>query len=62
MPRNGTAGSHGNSALVFLRDLHRVESCVFFLKVMIWDFLGGPMVKTPGFHYREPGFDPWSRN
>jgi len=23
------------------------------------DFPGGPIVKTPGFHCREYGFDPW---
>ena len=24
-----------------------------------WDFPGGPLVKTPCFHYRRQGFDPW---
>ena len=29
--------------------------------VWIWDFPGGPVVKTPSFHCRGLGFDPWSR-
>ena len=27
-----------------------------------WEFLGGPVVRTPHFHCREHGFDPWSGN
>ena len=26
------------------------------------DFPGGPVVKTPCFHYRGHGFDPWLGN
>ena len=26
------------------------------------DFPGGPVVKTPCFHFRGHGFDPWSGN
>ena len=28
----------------------------------LWDFPGGPVVKTPRFHCRGCGFDPWSGN
>ena len=28
----------------------------------IWDFPGGPVVRTPRFHCRGQGFDPWSGN
>ena len=28
----------------------------------IWDFPGGPVVKTPCFHCRGCGFNPWSGN
>ena len=28
----------------------------------LWDLPGGPVVKTPCFHCRGPGFDPWSGN
>ena len=28
----------------------------------IGDFPGGPVVKTPHFQCRGPGFDPWSGN
>ena len=27
-----------------------------------WKFLGGPVVKTPGFHCQGHGFDLWSEN
>ena len=27
-----------------------------------WEFPGGPVVRTPCFHCRGPGFDPWSGN
>ena len=27
-----------------------------------WEFPGGPVVRTPCFHYRGPGLDPWSGN
>ena len=27
-----------------------------------WDFPGDPVVKTPRFHCRGHGFDPWSGN
>ena len=27
-----------------------------------WDFPGGPVVKTPRFHYRGHRFDPWLEN
>ena len=26
----------------------------------MWDFPGGPVVKTPHFHFRGHEFDPWS--
>ena len=32
------------------------------LKTTYWDFPGGPVVKTPSFHCRGLGFDPWSGN
>ena len=32
------------------------------LKVLDGEFLGGPVVKTPRFHCRGRGFDPWSGN
>ena len=28
----------------------------------LWDFPGGPVVKTPCFHCRGHRFDPWSGN
>ena len=31
-------------------------------KAMGWDFPGGPVVKTPGFHCKGHRFDPWSGN
>ena len=27
---------------------------------MLWDFPGDPVVKTPHFHSRGHGFNPWS--
>ena len=38
------------------------NSCQFCLiKIMcVWDFPGGPVVKTPRFHCWGHGFDPWS--
>ena len=33
-----------------------------WIKKMWYNFPGGPVVKTPSFHYREHGFDPWSGN
>ena len=37
---------------------------IIFLKKRenIGDLLGGPVVKTPGFHCRGRGFDLWSGN
>lgn len=32
------------------------------LESHIRDFPGGPLIKTPRFHCREPGFNPWSAN
>ena len=31
-------------------------------KSCVWDFPGGPLVKTPCFQCREHGFDPWLGN
>ena len=28
-------------------------------KIQPWDFPGGPVVKTPSFHCKGRGFDPW---
>ena len=30
-----------------------------FKKLKDWDFPGGPVVRTPSFHYKGPGFDAW---
>ena len=35
---------------------------MFEFKYLFWDFLGGPSVKTPHFHCRGHGFDPWLGN
>ena len=32
------------------------------LKDCAWEFPGGPVVRTPCFHCRGHGFDPWSGN
>ena len=32
------------------------------IKIVIADFPGGPVVKTPHSQLRGPGFDPWSGN
>ena len=32
------------------------------LKITLRDFPGAPVVKTPSFHYRGHGFNPWSGN
>ena len=36
---------------------NKKKSIFFFLKR---DFSGGPVIKTPCFQCRGPGFDPWS--
>ena len=33
-----------------------------FKELRLRDFPGGPVVKTPRFHCKGSGFDPWSRN
>ena len=42
------------------------EGIVCSIKMIIMksmrDFPGGPVVKTPCFQCRAPGFDPWSGN
>ena len=35
---------------------------IYVTKVGVWDFTGGPVVKTPRSQCRGPGFDPWPRN
>ena len=30
-----------------------------YQKLLLWDFLGDPVVKTPRFHYGGSGFDSW---
>ena len=34
----------------------------YLLKLPVWDFRGGLLVRTPGFHCRGHGFDPWLEN
>ena len=29
------------------------------LKILLWDFHGGPVVGILSFHCQGPGFDPW---
>ena len=42
---------------------HPAHAGVFtLLKVMIWEFPGSLVVRTPHSHCREPGFNPWSGN
>ena len=31
-------------------------------RILLWDFLGGPVVKTLCSQCRGPGFDPWSES
>ena len=38
-----------------------VVGCFFFF-INFWNFRGGLVVRTPCFHCRGPGFDPWSGN
>ena len=33
---------------------------IMFFKINSWDFPGGPVAKTQGFHLKEPEFHPWS--
>ena len=45
----------------------RIETTMYLLAVYVqmgdsWDFPGGPVVKTPHFHGRGHGFDPWWGN
>lgn len=28
---------------------------------LLWEFPGGPVLRTGCFHYQGPGFNPWSR-
>ena len=30
--------------------------------IILWEFPGGPVVRTPQFHCRGHGLDPWSGN
>ena len=41
----------------------RFFSIIGYYKILsIGDFPGGPVVKTPHFHYRGHRFNPWSGN
>ena len=45
--------------------LKEYMTCNFYFPALdefSWDFPGGPVVKTPRFHCRGRGFDPWSGN
>ena len=39
-----------------------MSCCVLRSPPLIWDFPGGPVVKTQRFHCTGCGFDPWSEN
>ena len=49
------------SALINIKDV--MNEIVDILKILnLWDFLGGPLAKTPCSQCGRPGFDPWSGN
>ena len=57
-------GLEGHSAQGGRKSLEALRrgTLIYMLKRWLKDFLGGPMVKTPCFHCRVHGFNPWLGN
>ena len=48
--------------MFYIYHLYTVCIVIWFQKVYFGDFHDGPVVKTPRFHCRVRGFDPWLGN
>ena len=60
---NYGGGEKGGRGEIYKGTNTEVKFTVTFLKVLKnWEFPGGPVVRTPSFHCRGYGFDPWSGN
>ena len=50
------------STLFCIIDTQLSDFVFVFQNSCNWTFLGGPVVRTLGFHFRRHGFNPWSEN